>query len=424
MEKIKRSPKSKRGSDFFLKILSLILAIVVWFVLSITQYPTITKTISKVPVTLSLDGTVAKQKGLSAINYKDVQVDVEIQGMNYEIGSYTSNDLVATVNLNKVTSEGTYELDINVKSSHTTDKCTIVSVTPQTVTVDFDRVATKSLPLEIEAPLIRAEEGYTLRDASNTVSPDEITITGAKNDIDNVDKAVAKISKSQVISKDTTFTTEDIVFYDADDNVVESSKIDIQGDKNFDVSFRVYKKKTANLKVNITDRPDNFDADSLPMVQDETQIPIISPNLNSDDTETIEVGSISLSDIDLTNNESFDIVLGDGEINLNGAGKVSVTFDSKGYTSKSFTITKNRINTVNAPKGLTVSLETSKLTNVTIYGPNDVISDLTASDIYARVDLSDITEKGSYTRKALVYIPKYDNVWCYGTNEVQVKVSK
>lgn len=51
----------------------------------------------------SLDGTQAKEKGLSALNYKDISVDVEIKGMNYEIGSYTAADLVATVNLDDVT---------------------------------------------------------------------------------------------------------------------------------------------------------------------------------------------------------------------------------------------------------------------------------------------------------------------------------
>ena len=68
----------------------------------------------------SLDGTQAKEKGLSALNYKDISVDVEIKGMNYEIGSYTAADLVATVNLDDVTKEGTYDLDIDVKSSHST----------------------------------------------------------------------------------------------------------------------------------------------------------------------------------------------------------------------------------------------------------------------------------------------------------------
>ena len=153
----------------------------------------------------------AKEKGLSALNYKDISVDVEIKGMNYEIGSYTAADLVATVNLDDVTKEGTYDLDIDVKSSHSTDKVTVVSVNPDTVSVEFDRLTTKTIPLTAEAPLISAEEGYILKET--TTSPSEITIEGPKNDLDNISKAVAQISKSKKISEDTTINTQDIRWF-------------------------------------------------------------------------------------------------------------------------------------------------------------------------------------------------------------------
>ena len=115
--KKENKPKQK-GTDFGLKILAVVLAVIVWFILSITQYPIISKTITNVQVTFSTVGTKAEEKGLSPINYKQISVDVEIKGMNYEIGKYTSDDLIATVNLDKVTQEGRYDLEIDVKSNH------------------------------------------------------------------------------------------------------------------------------------------------------------------------------------------------------------------------------------------------------------------------------------------------------------------
>ena len=65
MEKVKKAKKENRhGADFGLRILSIIIAVIIWFALSITQYPTINKTITNVPVVFSLDGTQAKEKGL------------------------------------------------------------------------------------------------------------------------------------------------------------------------------------------------------------------------------------------------------------------------------------------------------------------------------------------------------------------------
>ena len=54
MEKVKKAKKENRhGADFGLRILSIIIAVIIWFALSITQYPTINKTITNVPVVLT-----------------------------------------------------------------------------------------------------------------------------------------------------------------------------------------------------------------------------------------------------------------------------------------------------------------------------------------------------------------------------------
>ncbi|WP_295210351.1 CdaR family protein [Ruminococcus sp.] len=422
MEKVKKTKKErKHGADFGLRILSIIIAVIIWFALSITQYPTINKTITNVPVVFSLDGTAAQDKGLSALNYKDISVDVEIKGMNYEIGGYTASDLVASVNLDGVTKEGTYDLDIEVKSTHSTDKVTVVSVTPDTVSVDFDRLTTKTVPLSAEAPLISAEEGYILKDTN--VTPSEITVEGPKNELDSISKAVAQISKSKKITEDTTINTQDIVFYDDDDNVVDSSKLEIKDAKSVDVNFVVFKKKTAELKVDITNCLDSFDVSSLPMKLSETEISVVSPNLDDSDKEVLHVGTIDLSDIDLDKSFSFKIPLNAGEINMNGDEQVKVTFDPTGYTYKEFSITSDHIVVKGKPSGKKTTVETKKLSNVRVYGPEDIINKLSDDDLYAQIDLSDIIDSGSYARQAIIYSPTYNNVWGYGNNEIQVVVA-
>ena len=84
MEKMTQEKKSEKRSggprkelsDFVLKITAVIIAIIIWFALSITQYPTVNKTITNVPVDFSMHGTTAETKGLSALGYKDISVDV------------------------------------------------------------------------------------------------------------------------------------------------------------------------------------------------------------------------------------------------------------------------------------------------------------------------------------------------------------
>lgn len=423
MEKIveKKSPK-KREADFGLQILAVVVAIIIWLILSITQYPTKNKTITNVRVDFSMDGTMADEKGLSVLNYKDITVDVEIKGMNYEIGNYSANDLIATVNLDEVTKEGTYPLDINVKSAHSSDKVTIVSVSPATVELTFVRMSSSKFKVGYDAPYINAKEGLTLKET--TVSPTEVEIEGAESELKKIEKVVARVSKTESLSEDTTINTDKVIYYDADDNVLDASKYTLKDAKNFSLNFVVYKKKTAKFNLDFIDCPPGFDTTSLPYSFSEKSIQVISPNLDDPDTETLNLGAISLKDINLTRKFYFivDSILSPGEINQTGVEKVEVSFDSKGYASRTFTLPTDKIKIQNAPAGKKVTVETKQIPNVIVYGPTDIVNSLSEKDFTIFLNLSDVNNIGSISHAVSIYATKYDNVWCYGTNEVQVNV--
>ena len=411
-----------KGTDLSLRILAFIIAVISWFIMSITQFPTINKTIAAVHVDFNMNGTLAEEKGLTPIDYKDITVDVEIKGMNYEIGTYTENDLSATVNLDNVTKEGKYRLDIDVKSNHTTDRCTIVSVHPESIEVEFDRYTQKTLEVSAEAPLISAEDGYTLKDSS--VSPKEITIEGPKNELDKINRVAARIEKSQKLCEDTTLTADSIIFYDADDHKINSNKLSIKDADSFDVNFVIYKKKQLDLTVKITGAPDGFDTSQLPIKLSQDSISVITPHLDEPDSETVEIGTIPLSSINLAKSFNFNIQLAAGEINTSGNDTVTVSFDKEGFDSASFTLNAENIELVGSPAGFVSEVDNDKLPNVVLFGPADVISGLTDEDIHAQVTLSDIKGSGSYTKEARIYADGQKNVWCFGVNEVQITVSK
>ncbi len=422
MEKVKTV--RKHGNDFVLRILSIIIAVIIWFALSITQYPTISRSISNIPVTFSLDGTQAEEKGLSVLNKEDIEdisVDVEIKGMNYEIGGYTASDLIASVDLSSVTKEGTYELDIDVRSSHPTDRVTITSITPATVSVSFDKITEKTIPVTVDAPLVTAEEGYTLRDT--TVTPNELTIEGPQNEIDKISKATIDLKTSMKITEETIINTDTFTFYDEDDNVVTPNGVTLKNTKSFDVDFVVYKKKTLCLNVAFENTSTTFDKSSLPMTLSEDELSIATPDLESEGEEDITIGTIDLTEVDLTNKYTFVVPLDDDEVNMSGEDQVTVSFDPTGYSSKEMTVSSDNFVLLNKPSGKDITFETKKLSGVTVYGPESVISKLTAEDLYMQVDLSGVQANGSYSKLGIVYSPKYNNIWGYGSNELQVVIS-
>jgi len=59
------------NNDIALRIYAVILAIIIWFVMSVTLYPTVYKTIRNVPVTIDTTGTNAADYMLKPINAKN-----------------------------------------------------------------------------------------------------------------------------------------------------------------------------------------------------------------------------------------------------------------------------------------------------------------------------------------------------------------
>ncbi|MBR1751423.1 MAG: hypothetical protein IJ740_11190 [Ruminococcus sp.] len=422
MEKIKhRKLHDRLATDLGQRILAIILAVIIWMILSITQYPTISKTISSVPVEFTLSGTIAEEKGLSALNYKDISVDVIIEGMNYEIGSYTASDLTASVDVSSVTKKGTYKLDIDVTSAHSSDKVSILSISPETVEVQFDSISSRDFELTPSAPNVSAADGYSLGNIS--CSPSKIKITGAENDLSNISKAYAVVDKTLSIDKDTQVTTTSIRLYDKYDNLLDNSAYEFTDDE-YTINFPLFKKKTGNLKVDFTNVPDGFDLETLNYDISHDPISILTSDLEDEDVEDITIGSIALNEVDLEKVFSFELQLANSEISADSIQSVKVTFDDKGFTSKTFSIPNSQFTVINKPSGKKVSFDTAQLTDVTIIGPKDVISSLKVKDLTAQIDLSDVgSGTGSMIKNATVFASDKNNVWCYGTNEIQITIS-
>ncbi|MDE5742200.1 MAG: hypothetical protein K2H90_07105, partial [Oscillospiraceae bacterium] len=88
--------------DVVIKIGSLIAAILIWFIISVTATPVIDMVMYKVPVVVSLDGTYAEAHGYQAMSMSEESVTVYIKGERGEIGNLKSEDLVAVASADNV----------------------------------------------------------------------------------------------------------------------------------------------------------------------------------------------------------------------------------------------------------------------------------------------------------------------------------
>ena len=83
--------------DTSVKIISIILAIIIWFVISIGEYPTIKKMLYNVPILINTEGTFAEANSLQAELLDDAAASVYIVGDRGQVGNPTTLRLIAVI---------------------------------------------------------------------------------------------------------------------------------------------------------------------------------------------------------------------------------------------------------------------------------------------------------------------------------------
>lgn len=406
-------------NKLFLRIFSVVIAVIIWIALSLTLYPSMYKTVSNIPISVDLTGTKAEREGLSVVKYNVNQVSATINGMRYEIGNYSSDDLYATVDASKVEKSGEYELDVRIQSKND-DEFSVENITPSKVKVSLDYIETVEKDVAVDATGVSASEGFTLTEAS--VSPDKVEIRGPKDKINKITDVKVKFDGKLSLSESYTATSTDIVLYQ-NDKIIDQSDITL-GTEEFTIDFSVYMRKTLPFSIGIQGAPNNFDESVIEYSMSDDSIDVLSPNNNIEDVVSNHLGYLQLSDIRPGAKFDLDVKTESGLINASGISTVTVKVKNNNLSKKVISLKSSQIKVINKSDDNRITKRTNQITDVTIYGPKRVLSSMKASDFIAELDLKGETlSEGSYTKSVMIYAPDNGKVWAYGYYDITIEVS-
>lgn len=398
-------------------IYSIIIAILMWFVISITIYPTTPKTLSNIPLEIDITGTSAEENDLSVISASAKNVTVTIKGERSRIGSLTADDLVAKAVIENVNSAGEKSLNINVTGKNSDVKFEVTEIKPSKVDVMFDRIDTREYDLTVNAPNITAADGLYMDKSEFKVNPSVIEITGPSKQLDSIDKAQVYVDTKQEINTAYTFHSKDVVLYDKNESKINTDNLTYNSE-DFTIDIPVYMQKELDLTYDLRYAPANFDVSSLNIELNVDKISLASPNDELQNIDTWSIGSIPLYDLDWDFNKSFTIEVPSNYKNLSNVSTVTAKLNQEGLAKK--TVTVNDISIVNAPSNYDCTVNTYGLT-FDIIGPEDDIAEITEKDILVSVDLLKYTvQSTNFTADATISFPKYDKVWAVGLQKVSV----
>lgn len=408
--------------DVVIKIGSLIAAIVIWFVISVTDTPVIDSVLYKVPVTVSLEGTQAEAYGYQPMSVSEESVTVYINGKRGEIGNLKSEDLVAVASADNVMYAMEYWLDLEIDCL-TGKEFEVTKIEPSTVRVDFDRIITKEVAVKPRISGIKASEGYIMGDEEDIVIvPNTVSVTGPAEIVDSITEAAAVIDENGTLRGTTDFKTSSLSFYNENTAIMdEDGRLSVDK-SDFTVHVPVYERHTIALDFKITNAPEGFDVDSfkklLDMSMTELEVAVLSENFV--DRDSLDIGTIDMREADIGAEFSFPTTdfLPEGYEDLNNVGFVTVTVPLTGLVRQSIHITKSSIQLVNAPAQYDFNIITSGVTPIFI-GPEESMEQLTYIDVFAQVDMISVSVEdggGSLKLPITFQIPSYNDVWCIGSD--------
>ncbi len=386
--------KEKIFKNMTLKVLSVLCAVVLWAVIVNIYDPTTSVTISNVSVQL-VNADSLTSKGYAYEVVDGSKIAVYVSGPKSIITDIKSSDIVATADLSKITAFADYA-DIDVKVIKDGVVITNIEVTPRTTAIklDIENRETKEFAVTTEVTGSLAT-GYVL--LNKEVTPGAVSITGPASEIAKIGyvKAVCDINGV----KASTTKKAALMLYDTNGNELNANNLDI-GIREVEFSIKVGVAKTVSVKCEGTQ---GKVADGYIFMGAQTSIDKVT--LVATDSSLLEqVSDITIPasavNVDgLKENASFNVKLSDyvpSGVTVVSNETVSVNVSVEKRVTKQITLNVSAIKINNTKNGFNAVISGDDTIKVTVSGTEAGLAKITASNISAGVDLSNL-EAGTHS---------------------------
>lgn len=372
-----------------LAIISLLVASVIWLYIAVEKNVPTTVTFYELKVNAQALDTVEKTYGLHCYGIDNAESRVTVSGLKYVLGDKDfKENVMVNVDVSKIFEVGEYTLPVEASVNNSDSNTQIVSVTPDTVSLFFDRPMTASFEPEIT---LRNADDYTV-DGFTCGEPTapEITVTGPSSEVKKIEKIVVNV--------DLTKNLDDTATYSADYNIVtvdgsslKYSKVDAGA--KIDVTIPVYQMKNFNMSVDFANAPAEYENfTSFTITPDNVDGGFIPSSIEDIENVAIEIDYASLQPGMNTINVTADEVEAyNGCLIADETEVFTVVIMTSNVATKSVPVSADNIQ-ITGGSGTVKGLAASE---VTIAGPASAVSEYDGATVKLYADISEVkVEKG------------------------------
>lgn len=400
--------KKISNSRVFYIVVSLLAAILLWLYVTNVENPDKATTINGIPVSF-IGEDIFTDKNFVITKGEDATVSLTIEGRLSYLNKINKDNIVVTVDLSRVNSEGDYELAYEVALPESVSRyVTTTQRSPEYyIELTVDKLVTK--PVEVKGEFVgETAEGY--RTEAMTFDPEYIEIKGTEDDLAIISHAKVVMNRTNV---DKTITAPlEFVLIDYDGKEVKNRNI-TSDVTEVETTLPVVKTKELPLTVQYIEGGGATEEHVVATIEP-SSILISGDAATLDGISRIRLGPVDLSTIAKSETFNLPIIIPDDTKNISGVENATVTVELRGLSTTALNITDFEL--INVHEDYNATVITPSL-DVSIRAPSDIISKIKSNNVRIVADLSEVNQsRGLHSIQTEVYIDGFSEAGVFLDN--------
>ena len=400
-------------------ILSLLASLVLWAYISNQDTTSISKQLTGIQVQFSGEDLLREERNLAISDVDTTSVNVWIRGSRRAIGALDGSQVVAVIDVSKITQAGDMSWSYTIKYPAGTDTGSITTISRSPEIIGFTVSALSSKSVEVAGSFAGSlAEGYSAEDP--TFEPSTVTVTGSEAALTKIAGAKVVFGKDKTDVKESFSVDTGYTLVDADGNPVSTTGLTFSTEL-IKATLPIMEVKELPLSVTLIDGGGATANNCTVSIEPQT-IKVAGDSKVLDAMNKLVIGTVDLSDFSASYEDTFPIMLDDDLQNVTGEVSALVKIVIVGLTTKTFDVTN--ISCSNVAAGCSAAVETETI-SVTMRGTEAALDALTAGNIRAVADLSNYSDTtGTVMPTAKIAVDGVSGVGAIGSYKVTVTLSK
>lgn len=407
------SMEKRNLNNLGLKVISLIIAVVIWIVVvNVDDYKT-TKQISGIEIEF-INGSAITEKNKVYEVPKGTTVDIVVKGKRSVVEKLTSEDFKAVADLSKMSVTNAVAVKVSTVSSYIGRDLTI-TYTDNAVVVAVENKLETQFPITVQTTSDVAE-GYAIR--SKTATPNLITVKGAESVVKNIREVVVSVDVKGANQNLSAVATP--IFIDGNGEIIDSSKFEYDVEE---VEVYIEVMKTKELSVKVSGKGQLRDGYAIASIDYQpTTIEVVGEPADLAKVEEILIDDVDVTDCYKDLETAVNIVdyLPTGITLVGTNQEIMIKIAIEKVEEKELRLEPNDINIVGKQDGLSYVFKGPISYNLSVRG---LKADLESLEITNLIPSIDVTGYGPGTYTFEVNLRSIKGVEVLDTLSVELEIS-